>query len=55
MTLTMLKSFDRNDDLFVALKTKFDKIVFFFKIAFITTINMFLSINNVDFVKSKNN
>ena len=55
MTLTMLKLFDRNDDSLVALKTKLNKIVFFFKVVFMTTINMLSFINNVDFIKSKNN
>ena len=54
MILTMFKSFDRKNDSLVALKTKLDKVIFLLKVALMTTINIFSSINNVNFVKSKN-
>ena len=54
MMLTMFKLFDRNNDSLVELKTKFNKIVFSFKIAFMITINMILFIKNINFIKSKN-
>lgn len=53
MTLIMLKLFKFVNDLFVALETKLDKVVFSFQIAFITTIYMFSSIDNIDIIKLK--
>jgi len=48
----MLKSFDSINDSFVALKIELDKVVFPFEIVFVTTINMFSSIANIDVVES---
>ena len=50
----MFKSFGFINNLFVALKTKFGKAVFFFKIVFVTTIYMFLFITNIDIIELKN-
>jgi len=49
--LTVLKSFDLNDDLFVALKAKLGKVVFTFKIDLVTMINMLSPVDNIYAVK----
>ena len=54
MTLTVLKLFDFNDNLFITLKAKFNKVVFIFKINFIITINILLSVDNIDAVNMEN-
>ena len=55
MMLTMLRlSSNRSDNPLVALKTKFGKVVFLFKIAFMATVvDMFSFIGNVDPVRSR--
>jgi len=53
MALIMLKLSGPTGNPFVALKTELGKAVFSFKVAFVATVNMFLSIANTDAVKSK--
>jgi len=53
--LIVLKLFDFTNNLFVALKIELDKVIFSFKIAFVTTINMFSSIVSTNVIESKSN
>ena len=53
MALVVLKLFRPVNDPFVALETKLGKAIFPFQVALIATINMFLSIGNIDAIKLK--
>ena len=50
----MLKLFDRSDNSLVVLKIKLNKVFFLFKVALITTIDIFSPLSNINSIRSKN-